>query len=197
MLIDPINLRVRYIGRTSTDLLQRLGTHLSKAKNNYTITHKDNWLRSLLEKGEKPIIRNLCIVEGWQESHIVERFLINKYCGRLLNHDDRGEGSKNHIVSDKAKRLISESLKKQYLENDMPNPARKVIHVYDKDGKYINTYISGMQAAIALDVNYSAIYKCTSGLRDHYRGYQFNLIKVESMKQILKFQRKRERKIQL
>lgn len=185
VLIDPITLKVRYIGRTSTDLNQRLGTHLSKAKNNYTRTHKDNWLRSLLEKGQKPIIRNLCSVDGWQESHQVERFLINRYCDRLLNHDDRGEGSKNHIVTDKAKRLISESLKKQYSENNMPNVARKEVHVYDLDGNYLSTYKSGKTATDSLGIAYSAIHKCTSGIHRQQRGYQFSFIKLEKMKRLI------------
>ena len=47
--------------------------------------------------------------------------------------------------------------------------------------RYLNSYKSGMIAAKNLDINYSAIYKCTSGITPQCTGYQFSLIKIDKM----------------
>jgi len=62
VLIDPLTLKVRYIGRTKCSLEKRLGEHISKSKLEYNFTHKCNWIKSLLKQNLKPIIRKLCIV---------------------------------------------------------------------------------------------------------------------------------------
>lgn len=185
-LIDPNSMRVRYIGRTKSSLVKRLSEHVSKSRLNYNNTHKSNWIKSLLKVNSKPYIRQLCVVDGWKESHDKERALIHKYRDRLLNHDDRGEGSKNHIVGEEYKRAISDTLKAKYASGELKNPSSKQVHVYNLHGDYLSSYESGADASTQIGIAYSAIYKCTSGLAKQYAGYQFSLEKVDSMPTITK-----------
>lgn len=180
-LVDPFTLRIRYIGRTRCSLDKRLGEHVSKSRLNYNNTHKSNWIKSLLKVNSKPYIRLLCIVEGWEESHIIERRLISKYKDRLLNHDDRGEGTKNHVVTEDHRLTISETLKRKYKSGEIVNPASKRVYVYNSRGEYIGEYEDGRKASKELGIAYSAIYKCTSGATIQYAGLQFSHTKVESM----------------
>lgn len=181
VLIDPRDLKVRYIGLTCTSLKRRLATHLSKAKNNYFNYQKDNWVRSLLLHNCKPIIRRLQYVDTLIEGRKQERFLITKYRNRLFNINDTGRNGKNTVVSEERKRTISKTLKEKY-KKGLGNVARKEIYVYNLNGRYLFSFPSGMIASKSLGINYSAIYKCTSGLSVQYAGYQFSTEKVERMK---------------
>jgi len=53
-LICPISNEVRYIGQTSYSLEHRLSGHIrktvSKIKNNKRLTHKENWIKTIIEK---------------------------------------------------------------------------------------------------------------------------------------------------
>src|SRR6478609_5586382 len=91
ILIDPITLKIRYIGRTTNSLNKRLIGHLSKSKKGKT--HKDYWLQKLMREGYIPIIKLYKTITGWKESHKYEQKLINKainFGWDLTNSDDRG-----------------------------------------------------------------------------------------------------------
>ena len=181
VLVDPFSLKVRYVGRTRSSLSVRLGQHVSKARYNREKTHKASWIKSLLKVNTKPYIRLLCNVEGWTESHEIERRLISRYKDRLLNHDDRGEGRVNHVVTQDQKVQTSITLKGRYSRGEISNPASKEVHVYNLSGAYIRSYKHGKEAANELSITYSAIYKCTKGITKQYGGYQFSYEKVEKM----------------
>lgn len=178
VLIDPITLKVRYIGRTTVPLKQRLSVHISKAKLYNLNYRKDNWLRKLAKSNCKPFIRKLTEVEGWKESHKVEQFLIAKYRDRLLNHNDRGEGNKNAIRTEKQKRLISNTLIEGYNSGRIPHPRNKEVHVYDLENKYLKTFSSCKEAAKELDIYPPSIRKCARGIYKQMKGYQFKYIKL-------------------
>ena len=92
-LKDPRTDFVRYIGRTC-DPAKRLGAHLSEAQVNKAtlLTHKDNWLRSLIANGLKPVMDILESGSGdWAEA---ERRWIARFRaeGNLINRTDGGDG---------------------------------------------------------------------------------------------------------
>jgi len=148
-LCDPITCKVRYIGRTSKKVItHRLIEHITKAKYyhvyypNSKKPHRINWINSLLDKGYEPVIKLITRIEGWKKSHDVERELIKKHLLKrnLVNSDDRGEGSKNRIVTDTEKNKIRNSLKDYYSTN--LNAKAKPIDVYDIHGNYLKSYPS-------------------------------------------------------
>lgn len=91
-LFDPIINQCRYIGKTVQGLEQRLSQHVScsKKQNN----EKSNWIRSLLEKGLKPLIKVIERVPC-NEWKCAERFWIDffRYFGlKLTNFREGGIG---------------------------------------------------------------------------------------------------------
>lgn len=89
-LQDPLTQELRYVGATN-NLQRRMVAHLSSSRK----THKERWVRSLLDRGLKP---DIFVIEeisekDWRES---ERFWIAyfRYIGaNLTNHTDGGEGT--------------------------------------------------------------------------------------------------------
>ena len=176
VLIDPITLKVRYIGRTKLSLSERLSQHVGKAKHDVNKnTHKNNWIRSLIRFNCKPIIRLLTTVYGWKESHEVERELIKKHCEKhnLVNNDDKGAGGVNKEMSQEYKDQISKTLTEGYRSGKIPHPRNKAINCYDYEGNFIKSFISTKNAALELDLSTKQISKCLSGFYDGIKGYQF------------------------
>jgi hypothetical protein len=178
VLIDPITLKVRYIGRTRVALNSRLSCHVCKAKRYNFPYHKDNWIRKLVRMNSKPFIRKLTEVEGWTNSYEVEKALIAKYRDRLLNHNDRGEGSKNAIRTKRQKRMISDTLKEGYKSGRIPHPRNKVVYVYDLEDNYLRSYDSCKEAAEDLNIYPPAVRKCARGIYRQMKGYQFKYKKL-------------------
>lgn len=175
VLVDPVTLKVRYIGRTTCSLAMRNSQHVFKAKNSKLKTHRDNWILTLLKIGTRPIIRTISIVEGWSKSHELERALIHKHKLRhdLTNHYDRGEGARNKETSEETRKDISNTLKRKYTSGELINPANKLCYVYGLDGIYMDCYDSAMLAAKNTGVSYSSVKKCIRGTCKHRCGYQF------------------------
>lgn len=179
-LIDPLTCKVRYIGRTTKkNITHRLIEHITKSKYfkryhpNLNPTHKENWINSLLELGMEPRIRKLCEISGWQQSHDLERCLINKYLNsrNLTNHDDKGVGYLNRTITIEQKKAISDKLKLHYLNN--VNARAKSIDVYDSDGNYLNTYKSANSFAKMIGVSASKVSEAARGNTiKRVKGYQ-------------------------
>lgn len=89
-LKNPITNEIRYVGKTSRKLCQRLGNHIYNAKYTKHNKHLSNWILSLLNQGLKPIIEILdeCNEYNWQD---MERYWI-KYFPNLINYTDGGDG---------------------------------------------------------------------------------------------------------
>lgn len=176
VLIDPITLKVRYIGRTKLSLSVRLSQHVTKAKHDVgKNTRKNNWIRSLVRFNCKPIIRLLTTVYGWEESHEVERELIKKHCEKhnLVNNDDKGVGGINKEMSQEYKDQISKTLTEGYRSGKIPHPRNKAIDCFNYKGDLIKSYISTKNAALELNLSTKQIGKCLSGFYDGIKGYQF------------------------
>lgn len=89
-LVDPLTMRVRYVGKTS-NIHKRYLAHVSA---NYNNTKKECWLKSLKAKGVSPgvIILDKVIGESWQ---IYEIKWINHFksiSNSLTNGTNGGEG---------------------------------------------------------------------------------------------------------
>lgn len=108
ILIDPRDMAVRYVGKTSGTLYNRLRQHINNPKNDYVAT----WIRSLIALGVKPIIEEIECIENsndldWQDR---ERFWIEEYRSRgcnLTNLDSGGNGGKQR--SEETRKKIGES----------------------------------------------------------------------------------------
>jgi group I intron endonuclease len=130
ILIDPKDNFIRYVGQTTKTLKNRLNSHINKAKSSPNkTTHKNTWIKSLLNQDLKPIIKLIDTVSEneWKEK---EKFYIKKYKElgeNLLNISEGGDsgsmpGGKRIWGSvekyENWKRKISETLKKRVISDE-------------------------------------------------------------------------------
>lgn len=181
VLLCPISSKIKYIGRTSNDLIVRLRGHLSKAKQNNT--PKNKWILSLKNKNLKPIIKLYKVLNcSWEESHLIERDLIQKcikYKFDLKNLDDRGEGFQNRNLSDLQKLKISNSLKEKYKNGFTIKENLKPVSLYDLEGNLINSFDS---------IKNCAIYLKPDNVKAGIRGIEKCLYNPNKNKSYLKYQ---------
>lgn len=174
VLIDPISFKVRYIGRTKGSLSNRLSRHICDAKYQkyYRNTHKVCWIKSLLVLNKRPIIRQVIEVEGWENSHKIERSLIEKTLKirNLVNHSDLGPGKLN-TLSQLSRDKISNTLKEYYKTNE--NPVSKKVDVFTKEGIYITSYPSIRKCSIDLKITSSKIIEVIKGKYKQWKGMTF------------------------
>ena len=98
VLRDPRNDEVRYVGFT-TDVGKRFRVHISEATRGIAKSHKNNWIRSLLNLDLQPVMK--VIERGIGEWQSVEMYWIRHYRmqgARLTNSTDGGEGTLGVIV---------------------------------------------------------------------------------------------------
>ena len=141
-LKDPFTDEVRYVGFTTTTLKNRFSQHKYEALKRNVFSHKNNWFRACVEKGELPKIELLednILSEFWKEK---EDYYIAKY-DNLTNQREGGCG----IVVDRETEAIERSIK---------DKKKKVIQL-DLDNNYIQTYESIRDAERALNSGCSRI----------------------------------------
>lgn len=113
-LSDPRTNEIRYVGK-SDNLNLRLIEHVRKHK--YSITHKNNWIKSLLNKNLTPNIDILDIVPitewGFWETHWIN--LIKAWGFNLTNIASGGRGGNQGFVVNKK---ISIALKNRIFTNE-------------------------------------------------------------------------------
>lgn len=106
-LSDPRTYEVRYIGITFRGRL-RYNEHISRARHGGK-THRDCWIKSLLNIEMKPIyeIIEVGYGDGWQDA---ERAWIKLYreIGNIVNHTDGGDGTPGLAISDELKKKLSD-----------------------------------------------------------------------------------------
>lgn len=120
-LFDPQTDKLRYIGKSNNPKI-RLAKHIRDAKKS-THLHRLAWIKGLLDKGLKPKLRVLLEIprNQWQ---IVEKLLIaflNDFGHPLTNMADGGLGGptrRGYKRSDKARRNISDGLKRLYAKDE-------------------------------------------------------------------------------
>lgn len=115
-LADPRNPEdIRYIGKTSLTLKERLNAHINKVK--YRRCHSSYWIKSLLIKGIKPIIILINEVpeEDWIESEIFYIALYKVLGYKLTNHTIGGEGATGYRHTEEFKESRRKAVKKGYI----------------------------------------------------------------------------------
>lgn len=108
-LKDPITSEVRYIGKTVDQLNERLKVHIHQSKKPNKKTHKECWIRGLIDSGHKPLIE---LIEVATEVNWVERekYWIAYYrniCPTLTNATDGGDGSHGYKPSEESRKRRS------------------------------------------------------------------------------------------
>ncbi|MFZ3286542.1 MAG: NUMOD3 domain-containing DNA-binding protein [Telluria sp.] len=113
-LCDPSTGELRYVGKTSIGLQNRLKSHVTSARSAKGKTYSALWVKSLIDRGCRPEIFEIEFVPAggdWQESerHWIAMF---RYLGaRLANITDGGEGLCGAIFTADHRRKLSESQK--------------------------------------------------------------------------------------
>ena len=172
VLVDPVECKVRYIGITCQELRERLENHIHDAlylpEVNY---HKANWIKKLLDKGYKPIIRRLCTMPTRAEAEKLEEALIVKYKDKhnLVNISE-GNGEFTSIGQKSAAVINS-----------------KRVYVYNYDGSFYKEYPSVKECSNDLHIKYSCVFKCISGLYKYAKGKQFSYTKVDRMPDLTEY----------
>lgn len=112
-LIDPRDNRVRYIGKTVSSTSYRLGQHIRLAKRKQQggehLTHKDNWILSVLRYGFDPeivVLETVAAGDDWEAAEI--RWIAQT--SDLTNLTAGGDGPHGMKHSDEARSKISAAL---------------------------------------------------------------------------------------
>lgn len=185
-LIDPITQFIRYIGKTN-NLKRRYTKHLTTSKTSKI--HSSLWIKSLLNKNEKPIMKLIEIVNtnNWQEREI---YWIKYYRTQfdLTNITEGGEGSTTYGF--KGRKHTQESIDKMILartgvsinQNDNNgnrrkaiinycNQNKKIVYQYNLKGDFIKKWDSAVDAANNLKLIHSNITQCCKNLRNKVGNY--------------------------
>ena len=164
VLVDPISLKIRYVGITKSSLSKRLYNHISEAKTlREGMTYKNNWINSLFKMNTQPIIRLISSYDTREESAKIEEYLIIKYKEkhRLTNQIiDEGKFSSTGYRS-------AENLKS------------KKVYVYNYEGIFLQEYNSVKETSEQLNITYSTIKKCLRGEYKYAKQYQFSYTKQD------------------
>jgi len=119
-LVCPTSKQIRYIGVTRYSLDRRLKEHLRENKSK---THKQKWIKSLLNKGLKPDIVLMCLTDksNWIETEkfYIKLFKTNGF--KLTNTSEGGEGggSKGYKHTEEWKIEASERMRIRNKENPL------------------------------------------------------------------------------
>lgn len=170
---------IRYVGKTKNETKKRLYAHIKEC-NTDRKSHKINWIKSLLNKGERPIINIVdeVPVNEWQfwEIYWIEQF--RQWGFNLTNQTIGGNGgngykhsSENKLkmrssklgtkLTDEHKKNISDSVKQSYIDNPELRIVEKTI-IIDKDllyQKYITENLSMPKCGEFFNTSEATIYR--------------------------------------
>lgn len=155
VLICPVTLEVRYVGKTIKSLRDRWVSHLYSPK--VERNHRANWIKSLLNEGKQPLIEQIdeC---PWSESQEVEKYWIQLYKergARLVNLTAGGEGNLGRSLS-------QENIEALRRINSIP------ICQYSLEGVLIQCFPSSQEAARQTNSSASKIIQCCKGNRNKH-----------------------------
>lgn len=156
--LSDINGNIRYIGKTSY-LKQRLYSHIKECRTKKA-NHKINWIKSLLKKGEKPLISILDEVDSndWQfwECFWIEQF--KQWGFNLTNLTKGGEGLNGYKHSDVS--IIK--MKQKFIDNPNYNKSCDRDIIISKDElyqKYIIDNFSTTKCALHFNTSKATIIR--------------------------------------
>lgn len=194
-LYEPHTCKIRYIGRTRNKLKRRMSQHLSKARNNYSNSHKENWIRNLLKNGITPKIKLLTKVEmTWKESHLFEKEIIQRHLKKhnLVNGDDRGPGNLGKVINKKNEEERVKKIKEFFNKEENKKNFYNKIFCYDSQGKFFKEYESRKFAAEELNICNTKLgnhlSRSKTSLPNPIKGFHFRGIKKDQIKVSEKYQ---------
>jgi hypothetical protein len=177
-LFDPETGKIRYVGK-SVSGLRRPNQHVQQSRLRDD-THKNRWVRGLLERGLKPEIQVLLKCSSTKDLSFSEVALIRQLREDgedLTNLTDGGEGTCGYLKTERTKKKISESVRKSRQDLDVRlrislgqsnRPFREV-----KSGKVFRTQ---MEAALELGLRRSGINNVLAGRQLSTKGYVFRYL---------------------
>lgn len=121
-LQDPQTFEIRYIGKSANGL-HRPKAHIQPSYLSKDNTHKGRWLKQLLNKGFKPIIKVVQYLNNISELTQAEIYWIDYFQKQgcpLTNSTKGGIGSPGFKHTEKSKQKISEAIKEYRKYNPMP-----------------------------------------------------------------------------
>lgn len=184
-LIDPRTNEIRYVGKTKNSLRKRLYEYLTK-RNLTAKTHKNNWIKQLLNEGIKPIIETLEIVneQNWIEREIYHIKKLKSDSVNLTNTTDGGDGALGtkqsqesinkalktrkdkygdlaYFVSDEQKERIKIAQTGRIKSIDEiekhANQLRKILCQYNLNGVIIKEWFGVRKCAKECNIDYSTL----------------------------------------
>lgn len=179
LLTDPDG-KIRYVGQTIGKLYYRLSQHLNCVK--HEKTHKRNWIKSLLDRGEKPqIVLVEDGIDNFDDLNDAEIFYMKKFeelgC-KLTNSRPGGKNGGNPYM--KKGMFFGTRLPKGYKQSEetirlksQNNPRRRPVVQCDSDGNIVNEFASQCQAAIQLGISQGNIGSVLNGNRSTAGGFIF------------------------
>ena len=161
-LKDPNTGDIKYVGVTTSTLKGRLNQHIYESRNK-KLTHKRNWVNSLLKLGLKPIIETIeiCTDDNWEER---ERYWISYYGGlyNITNHHPGGKGVN--------------------VGNTGSNDKKKVaVCQYDLQGNFIKMFNSLTEAAKEVKSYVSSISSSVDDSSRSVKGFQWRSYQVDNI----------------
>ena len=188
---------VRYIGQTK-DIKKRLYRHIRDGKLDGVKNKRCAWIKSLLNKNEKPSIDVIDIVNtenwGFWEVYWISQF--KSWGFKLVNDSSGGEGSYGRVVSDETKVKMSLAKKGKTPKNInqfKKSAIKGSVIQYDLNGNIINEYESSNYVKEFLGIkNVNSVVnkkRCSSGgyiwrlKGDDLTMEELNQIKLKHLKQ--------------
>lgn len=160
---------IRYIGK-SWNPNYRFLAHIRESKKGKT--HKNNWIKSLINKGERPEMIILHKCRNNEESVKLEIELIKHYktfCN-LTNISEGGDGNLGNKTWLGKKHKEETKIKQSITKLGELNPSRKRMKPVLQctlNGEVVKEWISGIDAARELNLQYPNINKCCNNIYGH------------------------------
>lgn len=179
-LTEPTG-EIRYIGRSSSGL-SRPRAHTQPYKLVISKTYTNNWVKSLLARGQKPGILVVQHVPARSDLVECEKYWISyfrKTGARLTNLSEGGEwgiegldfnGANNPFFNKKH----SESTKEKMKQAKLGKPGNRTRYIVDNFG---NIFRSSKAAGVFHKMNHSAVRNIVYGIAKQSRsGIQFKVL---------------------
>ncbi len=189
---------IRYVGKTN-NLKIRLKNHINEANSKNKNNHKINWIKSLIQKNEKPTMEILDIVsdDSWMFWEIYWITQLKSWGFNLVNSTLGGENPpsfkcKTHSddykkvrrnkmllnnpaknMNDEWKNNISKSLKGRIFTKEHILKLGKPVCQLSLNGEFIKKWDSITIASNRLGVNYSGISGCVRGKRNKAGNFKW------------------------
>lgn len=165
-LCDPDTEEVRYIGKTSAGIDDRMKNHLSMARRGDS-AYKSRWIRTLLREGKNPEGVALELVynkDSWEER---ERWWI-RFCKdlgcRLTNGSAGGDGRTGYKHTDEFKEILrNRMMGNQYGKGKKWTPEQRKKMMASRDPKKISEKVRGSRHARA-KINETDVYNILTRL---------------------------------